>query len=74
MLTVIRWATLIALAVFAYLLLTQSHQPARPGMGRLGVAFARLREVGRKVQLVALIYVLTIVVSAVVRVLFGWGI
>lgn len=74
MLTVFRWTTLIALAVFAYLLLTQSRLPAKPGQSRLGSALARVREIGRKAQLVALIYVLTIVVSAVLRAVFGWGV
>ncbi|MEI6137178.1 MAG: hypothetical protein WCQ48_07170 [Chloroflexota bacterium] len=69
--TVFRWASLIALAVFAYLLLTQSNYPRRPGQGRLGAAFARMREIGRKVQLVLLIYVLTIMISAVLQ-LYGW--
>ncbi len=73
MLSVIRWATLIALAVFAYLLIAQSRQPERPGQGGLGAALGRFRALGRRVRLVALIYVLTIVVSAVLRVLFGWG-
>lgn len=69
--TVFRWASLIALVVFAYLLLTQSNQTRRPGQGRMGAAVARMREIGRKVQLVALIYVLTIMISAVLQ-LYGW--
>lgn len=71
--TLIRWATLAAVAVFAYLLLSQRNDPARPGESGIRGALARLRQIGRKVQLVALIYVLTIVISAVLRVAFGWG-
>ena len=67
--TLIRWATLIAILAVAYYALTSSQAQSQPGLRGL---LEKVRFVGRKVRLVALIYVAVLVVSAFVRVM-GWG-
>jgi NADH:ubiquinone oxidoreductase subunit 4 (subunit M) len=68
--TLIRWLTLVALAVVVYMIFTQAGPPGRSG---LAGTLAKLRLVARKARLVALLYVLVIVISAVLRLMFGWS-
>lgn len=68
--TLIRWLTLIAILVIAYVVLTSSTAQTQPGLRGL---LEKIRFVGRKARLVALIYITVIVASAIVRVAFGWG-
>lgn len=67
--TLIRWATLIAILVVAYYALTSTQAQSQPGLRGL---LEKMQFVGRKVRLVALIYVAVLVVSAVVRI-SGWS-
>ncbi|MFA7249919.1 MAG: hypothetical protein WC273_09855 [Dehalococcoidia bacterium] len=65
--TAIRWITLVSVGVLIYLVLTEGRQKGGPGV------MGKLRLIGQKIRLVALLYVLAIVLSAAVRVLFGWN-
>lgn len=65
----IRWATLIAILVVAYYALTSQQAQSQPGLRGL---LEKVKFVGRKVRLVALIYVAVLVISAVVRI-SGWS-
>lgn len=67
--TLIRWATLIAILVVAYYALTSTQAQSQPGLRGL---LEKIQFVGRKVRLVALIYVAVLVISAVVRI-SGWS-
>ena len=67
--TLIRWLTLIAILVIAYYALTSRQAQSQPGLRGF---LEKVRVIGRKARLVALIYVAVLVVSAFVRVM-GWG-
>ena len=67
--TLIRWASLIAMLAIAYYALTSTQAQSQPGLRGL---LEKIRFVGRKARLVALIYVAVLVISAGLR-LMGWG-
>ncbi|MEI7926745.1 MAG: hypothetical protein WCI61_11250 [Chloroflexota bacterium] len=67
--TLIRWLTLGALLVFAYMALTSPAAQSHPGLRGL---LERIRFVARRARLVALIYIAVLVISAALR-YYGWG-
>ena len=67
--TLIRWLTLAVVLYFAYQALTSEAAQAQPGLRGL---LQKIRLIGRKMRLVAMIYIAVLVVSAALRIM-GWG-
>jgi hypothetical protein len=67
--TLIRWLTLITILVIAYMALSSKTAQTQPGLRGL---LEKIRFIGRKARLVALIYIAVLVISAALK-YYGWG-